>query len=156
MRAMTYIAAKKGDYDAAVTWSRRLVDDVTPTAADYNRAAWVALFRGKELERAIEDARHATGESEKRGHASSLHTLAALYAEVGKTVEARQALLKAMDSRTSDEPTSDDWFVLGRIAETYGVRDAAIAAYKRVEKEEPNGVTTWELAQRRMTALGMK
>lgn len=85
-----------------------------------------------------------------------LHTLAALYAESGKSVEARQALLKSMDTRGSYDPQSSDWFVLGRIAEAYGVRDAAVSAYKRVEKDDVTGLSTWELAQKRMAVLGIK
>ncbi len=121
---------------------------------DYNETAWITLFLGKDLDRAIDDARRATSD-ESRPNAAMLHTLAALYAESGKSVEARQALLKSMDARRQDDPQSADWFVLGRIAETYGVRDAAISAYKRVEKAELTGLTTWELAQKRMTVLGI-
>jgi tetratricopeptide (TPR) repeat protein len=152
MRAMARIYAKKGDYDTAVMWSRRTVDDVTPVTADYNMAAWMALFLGKGLDRAIDDARRGSAD-EAQATYGGLHTLAALYAESGKSVEARQALLKGMDKRGTDDPGSDDWFVLGRIAENYGVRDVAMAAYKRVEKGELTGTTTWELTQRRIAAM---
>jgi tetratricopeptide (TPR) repeat protein len=155
MRSMITIAAKKGDYDNAVMWARRVVDEITPTENDYNEAAWVALFRGTDLDRAIDDARRATSD-ERRASAAALHTLAALYAESGKSGEARQALLKSIERRNSEEPTSSDWFVLGRIAENYGVHDAAVAAYKRVDKEEASGLSTWELARKRMTVVGMK
>jgi len=154
IRALADVAAKNGKYDVAMTWSRRLVDDGTPNSNDYNNAAWLALFRGTELDRAVDDARRASAGTEPVHGA--MNTLAALYAELGKTVEARQALLKSIDSRKAEQPSSADWFVLGRIAEDYGVRDAALAAYKRVEKEEATGTTTWELAQRRLTALGGK
>ena len=130
----------------------RAVDDVTPVTADYNMAAWMALFLGKDLDRAIDDARRGSAD-EAQANYGVLHTLAALYAESGKSVEARQALLKGMDKRGTDDPASDDWFVLGRIAENYGVRDVAIAAYKRVEKGELTGTTTWELTQRRIAAM---
>ncbi len=155
MRAMARIYASKGDYDAAVTWARRTVDEVNPTTSDYNEAAWMALFTGKGLDRAIDDARRATADE---AHASygSLHTLAALYAESGKSVEARQTLLTGMDRKATDEPGSDDWFVLGRIAENYGVRDAALAAYKRVEKGELTGTSTWELTQKRLATMAAK
>jgi tetratricopeptide (TPR) repeat protein len=152
MRALLMTMSRRGDYEAAEAWAQRLVDGATPTAGDYNDAAWVALFRGKDLQRAIEDARHATGDG-NGGNAAALHTLAAVYAETGNTVEARQALLKSLDSGPTGEPRSHDWFVLGRIAETYGVSDAASAAYKRVKKEEPDGLTTWELTQRRLASL---
>jgi transglutaminase-like putative cysteine protease/tetratricopeptide (TPR) repeat protein len=152
MRALQNLTARRGDYESAEKWARKLIEDVEPNENDYNEAAWVALFRGKELDRAIEDARHATSDG-SGGSAAALHTLAAVYAETGNTTEARQALLKSLDSRASAEPRSFDWFVLGRIAESYGVSDAAAAAYKRVTKEEPNGLTTWELTQKRLASL---
>jgi tetratricopeptide (TPR) repeat protein len=152
MRAMILIYAKKGDYDTAVAWSRRTVDEVTPVTKDYNMAAWLALFAGKSLDRAIDDARHGSADDADATY-GALHTLAALYAESGKSVEARQALLKGMDKRGTDDPGSDDWFVLGRIAENYGVRDVAMADYKRVEKSDLNGTSTWELTQRRIAAM---
>jgi tetratricopeptide (TPR) repeat protein/transglutaminase-like putative cysteine protease len=152
MRAMILIYAKKGDYETAVLWSRRTVDEVTPAMKDYNMAAWMALFAGKGFDRAIDDARRGSADDAGATY-GALHTLAALYAESGKSVEARQALLKAMDKRGVDDPGSDDWFVLGRIAENYGVRDVAMAAYKRVEKSELTGTTTWELTQRRIAAM---
>ena len=155
MRQMALIFSKKGDYDSAVTWSRRLVDDIEPTNHDYNEAAWIALFRGKELDRAIDDARRATAD-ENSADGNMLHTLAALYAESGKSVEARQALLKSIDARNREDPQSADWYVLGRIAENYGVRDAAVSAYKRVEKGEVDGLSTWELVQKRMAVMGVK
>jgi tetratricopeptide (TPR) repeat protein len=155
MRAMAHICAKKGDYEAAVMWSRRTVDEITPISSDYNMTAWMSLFLGKGLDRGIDDARRATADESQRDYAG-LHTLAALYAESGKSVEARQAILKGMDKRGTDDPRSDDWFVLGRIAENYGVRDAALAAYKRVEKGELTGISTWELTQKRIAAMGAK
>ncbi len=152
MRALAATMARRHDYDDAAMWMRKLLDDVAPSSADFNNAAWIALFRGKELDRAIDDAQRAAKEGSE-GAAASLHTLACVYAETGNTVEARQALMKSIDLRPSSEPTSVDWFVLGRIAEIYGVPDAAAAAYKRVEKEEPDGQTTWELTQRHLASL---
>jgi len=43
--------------------------------------------------------------------------------------------------------------VVGRIAENYGVAEAAKAAYKRVEKTNVDGLSTWELSQKRLAAL---
>jgi len=152
MRSLIATATRRGDYEVAESWARKIVDDVNPSAVDYNNAALIALFRGKELDRAIEDAQRATKEG-NAGSAASLHTLAAIYAETGNTVEARQALMKSLDLRPTSDPTSVDWFVLGRIAEAYGVTDAAATAYKRVKKEDPDGMTTWELTQRRLAAM---
>jgi tetratricopeptide (TPR) repeat protein len=151
LSALSNDSAQKGDYDTALSLARKLVDDLTPTNGDYNHAAWLALFRGKDFDQAIEDARRASSNNSW----GALHTLAALYAETGKSTEARQALLKSIERRTSDQPMSVDWFVLGRIAENYGVSDAAAVAYKKVKKEEePDGTTTWELTQKRIAQLG--
>jgi len=54
-----------------------------------------------------------------------MHTLAAIYAEQGKTSEARELILKVMDLWALDEPNSEALFVFGRIAEQYGNVDAA-------------------------------
>ena len=55
------------------------------------------------------------------------------------------------------EPASADWYVLGRIAENYGVLDAAIEAYRRVEPDEdttlPPSLSTLALAERRLKLL---
>src|SRR5204863_2769104 len=112
-----------------------LIDGTTANSGDYNNAAWNALFVEKDLGRALEDARRAT--SLPGGSTpAALHTLATLYAETGKTIEARDALLKSMDDAGREDPAPHDWYVLGRIAEDYGATDAAIAAYKRVEKPQ--------------------
>ena len=56
----------------------------------------------------------------------------------------------------SDEPRSADWFVIGRIAENYGVNNAAAEAYGKVEKSDATGMSTYELTQKRMAALKTK
>ena len=149
LMALSYASAKQGDYDAAATWARKIVNDLTPTSNDYNHAAWLALFRGKDFDQAIDDARKATSDNSWE----TLHTLAALYAETGKSTEARQALLKGIERRFADQPSSSDWFVLGRIAENYGVKDAAVLAYKKVKQDDNDGMSTWDLAQKRIAQL---
>ena len=58
-----------------------------------------------------------------------------------------------MEKRQADTPSPSDWYVIGRMAENYGVPEAAATAYKRVEKTPADGLSTYELAQRRLTAL---
>ena len=154
LHALSRTAARKGDYTAAYAYERRIVTGLTPTETDYNQSAWIALFAGKDLDQAIDDARRASTYRSANG-ATYLHTLAALYAETGKSAEARQALLQAIEWRSSDTPDSGDWYVVGRIAENYGEIDAALAAYKRVEKKPPP-LSTFELAERRQAALTAK
>jgi hypothetical protein len=55
-----------------------------------------------------------------------------------------------------EEPNSQAWYVLGRIAEQYGLNDVAIAAYQRVQKPEESwmdATDSWGLAQRRLAAI---
>ena len=80
-----------------------------------------------------------------------------LYAESGKSLEARTELLKSMDEAGREEPSSVDWYVLGRIAENFGASEAAIADYKRVDKpKKTTPGSTYELAQKRLTVLAKK
>lgn len=152
LRALSSNAAKSQNYAAAAKYAEQIVDELSPTLNDYNNAAWFELFAGN-ITHAMENARRATAE-ESQTSAAALHTLATLYAETGKNIEARDALLRTLDKSRRDLPDSSDWYVLGRMAENYGVRDAALAAYKRVDKKEGDGASVWELAQRRLVAMG--
>ncbi|HYR29373.1 MAG TPA: hypothetical protein VEU30_12960, partial [Thermoanaerobaculia bacterium] len=106
------------------------------------------------LERALQHALQATGDKvEPDEH--YFHTLATLYAEADKPLEAREAMLASMRLAQRYEPGDDDWYIIGRIAETYGVKDTAAAAYKRVPKAKENdydsGMTT--LVTRRLSKM---
>ncbi len=152
LRALSSNAANAHDYAAAAKYAEQIVDELSPTQNDYNNAAWFELFAGN-VTHAMENARRATAE-ESQTSAAALHTLATLYAETGKNIEARDALIRTLDKSRRDQPDSSDWYVLGRMAENYGVREAALAAYKRVLKKEGDGASVWELAQRRLAAMG--
>ena len=145
-------AASRGDYAGAVKYAQRLLDEHKPSPGDFNNAAWYGLFAG-DIEAALKHASQATSDAEK-ANAAAFHTLASIYAEADKPIEARQALLTSMKLGARDQPESDDWYVLGRIAETYGVRDAAAAAYKRVSKpNEKDDAHTFNLVARRVAKL---
>lgn len=152
LRALSTNAAKARDYAAAAKYAEQIVDELSPTQNDYNNAAWFELFVGN-VNHAMENARRATAE-ESQTSPAALHTLATLYAETGKNIEARDALLRTLDKSRRETPDSSDWYVLGRMAENYGVREAALAAYKRVDKKEADGASVWELAQKRLKAMG--
>ena len=152
LRALSSNAAKARDYASAAKYAEQIVDELSPTQNDYNNAAWFELFVGN-VNHAMENARRATAE-ESQTSPAALHTLATLYAETGKNIEARDALLRTLDKSRRETPDSSDWYVLGRMAENYGVRDAALAAYKRVDKKEGDGASVWELAQKRLKAMG--
>jgi hypothetical protein len=116
--------------------------------------AWASLFTGKVEDSDVEMAVKATQmEPDATG---ILHTLACLYAERGKTKEAHDMVLRAMDELNLNDPDDNYWYVLGRIAEQFGEREIAINDYRKIEKPKSSfGIATssWQLAQNRLQAL---
>jgi tetratricopeptide (TPR) repeat protein/transglutaminase-like putative cysteine protease len=154
-RAKMRIEVDRGNYAAARTWSRKLIDQGKQDADLLNSTAWFALFTGKVEDQDISDAIKSTQLA--KDNPNILHTLACLYAEVGKTKEAYDLLLRGMDEANLDEPSDVYWYAFGRIAEQYGEREIAIADYRRLEKPKEAMTipgSTYLLAQMRLRALG--
>ena len=89
-------------------------------------------------------------------NASILHTLGCVYAEVGKTKEAREVLVQAMDALNLDEPDDNYWYAFGRIAEQYGEYETARNDYMRVTKPKKAldiHDSSYRLAQIRLAAM---
>jgi tetratricopeptide (TPR) repeat protein/transglutaminase-like putative cysteine protease len=155
LRLKARFAEGQGDFAVSRQIRQKLFDNGKATYNDYNGYAWSALFDGKIDADVIKAAQQANMLNNDTGF-GEMHTLACLYAVQGRTTEARDLLLKAMTVQSLSEPNSEIWFGLGSIYEQYGVTDAAIEAYRKVEKFEgridPTG--TWLLAQARLKALG--
>ncbi len=154
MRALVWSATTREDYVKAHTLAQKIFAEGKAEPQDLNSIAWLSLFAAKVQGSDIEDALRATQLSQN--NASILHTLGCVYAEVGKTKEAREVLVQAMDSLNLDEPDDNYWYAFGRIAEQYGERDTAIADYSRVTKpkrpiEIPD--SSYRLTQIRLQAL---
>jgi tetratricopeptide (TPR) repeat protein len=130
------------------------MDKGKATSNDYNMYAWSALFDGKVDADVVKNAQQAVMLTNNSSF-NELHTLACIYAYQGKTTEARELLLKAMGAENLSTPNSAVWFAFGMIYEQYGINDAAIDAYRKVEKPEgPVSATdTYVLAQARLKAL---
>jgi tetratricopeptide (TPR) repeat protein len=134
---------------------KKLQDERKATANDYNSLAWLSLFDGP----VDEDALHAAQQANlltKSSNFSVMHTLACLYAEMGKTEDARQLLLQGMKADAIEEPNGAAWFAFGRIYEQYGLPDAAAAAYRKVDKQDDEtseAEDTYLLAQQRLKKL---
>ena len=123
---------------------------------DYNRLAWDSLFVGQVDDEAIERAEKAC-EMTSELDPSLLHTLATLYAERGRQADAYRTILKALTLHNDGEPMPHDWYVFARIAESLGLPDLAKSYYRKVEPDEGKlsaNLSTFELAKRRITALG--
>jgi Flp pilus assembly protein TadD len=150
LHALADSALEHRRYDEAFALYTRVLQRARPRPLDYNQHAWTAIFVNGDLEKAIENARQATSMSASY---PNLNTLAVLYAEQGKSAEARDTLLQSLDANTKEEVTGADWYVVGRIAENYGIRDVALDAYKKIEKKSERGGSVWELAQKRLAKL---
>ncbi len=149
------IEASRGNYVAARGWIQKLIDQGKADASLLNSMAWFALYTGKIDEADVATAIKAT--QMDRDNPAILHTLACVYAETGKTKEAHDLLLRAMDDLNLDEPDDDYWYAFGRIAEQYGERDAAISDYRKLEKPKEAMMiptSSWQLAQNRLKAMG--
>ena len=140
---------------AARGWIQKLIDQGKADASLLNSMAWFALYTGKMDEADVATAIKAT--QMDRDNPAILHTLACVYAETGKTKEAHDLLLRAMDELNLDEPDDDYWYAFGRIAEQYGERDVAISDYRKLEKPKEAMMiptSSWQLAQNRLKAMG--
>ncbi len=157
MEARMLNAIARGDYVRAHRLVQDIIDEGNADPDALNEAAWVSLFDGKVGPGDIENALKATDLSKK--NASHLHTLGCVYAEVGKTKEAREVLIQAMDALNLDEPDDNYWYAFGRIAEQYGEREVAIANYARVTKPKTAvevSTSAYYLAQVRLQGLRSK
>jgi len=154
-RAFIYTAAGREDYARAHELGRQLMDAGKAEGSDMNGVAWNSLFTGKvgqdDLEAATKSAQVT-----QNNNAPALHTLGCVYAEIGKTKEAREILIQAMDLLNLDEPESNYWYGFGRIAEQYGESEVATSDYNHVKKpKKPAQVpgSSYRLAQNRLAAM---
>ncbi len=144
-------AARCGEFELAQEWLVAVFPGGGFLPDLRNELAWNAVFLGEVDRAAIQHGEKAT---ETFSFPSFLHTLATVYAEADKPVEAIAALRRRFD-RNGGRPEGVDWYVLGRVAECYGLEDAAVAYYTKVPKEETHHANaTWHLARRRLKALG--
>jgi tetratricopeptide (TPR) repeat protein len=155
LRLKASLAEAQGDFVLARATEQLVIDKGKASAEDYNMYAWTALFDGKVDGEVVKAAQQASLLTHGASY-NELHTLACIYAFQGKTSEARELLLKAMSAGNLSEPNSAIWYGFGSIYEQYDVNDAAIQAYRKVERPEgPISPTdTYVLAQMRLKALG--
>jgi hypothetical protein len=154
IRSASRLAAYHNQFEKSRELMKTLIDRGKATESDMNSYAWDALLVPTPPDQdAIDTARRAN-DLTKNANSHILHTLACLYAETGKTSQARELLLKTIEAGEMEEPDSEVWFGFAKIAEQYGENQAARAMYSRVEKpkmEYPG--TSYSMAQRRLEAL---
>lgn len=154
LRTAANIALSRGQTAQAIQYGQKLVALGKAAEVDLNNLAWAYLVAGNVTAEALDIGQRAAYANQQRSY-SVLHTLASLYAEVGKPTEARQMILQGMEAGGVEEPDSSAWYVFGRIAEQFGIEEEALADYRRVEKPEEGerSDSTYELAQRRIRAI---
>jgi transglutaminase-like putative cysteine protease len=153
-RMLGDLAMQKGDFDEVRRLRERMTRAGTVEAGDLNNFAWAALASGRVEDADLESARRGATLEDYKSYAT-LHTLAALYAETGKTAEAYRVILQAISLR-GDQPQGSDWFVFGQLAEQYGLPEEARGYYQRVPaapRDAEKATSTYRLAQNRLAAL---
>jgi tetratricopeptide (TPR) repeat protein len=143
-----------GEWAAARSTLQTLIDKGKATAADYDRYGWSTLFDNTVNDDAVKAARQGVTLTQN-SRFDELHTLASLYAAQGKTNEARDVVVKTMRTFNMAVPNDLIWFVFASLYEKYGIEDAAIEAYEKVNKPEGyiGPASTYMLAQSRLKAL---
>jgi tetratricopeptide (TPR) repeat protein len=155
MRALVHSATAREDYALAHERGRSIAEAGKAETSDLNGLAWLSLFTGKVTVGDVESAVKAARTSQN-SDAAILHTLGCVYAETGKTKEAREVLIQGMDLLSLDEPNPIYWYAFGRIAEQYGEREIATADYARVTKPKKAmqiPESSYRLAQDRLKVL---
>jgi tetratricopeptide (TPR) repeat protein/transglutaminase-like putative cysteine protease len=132
LRQQMRLQAAQHDYAAARTTAKSIFDSGHATSNDYNGYAWLGLF-DNHLGPDVTDAAQQATTISKNGTFGDLHTTACVYAAQGKATEAQQVLNQAMTAGNLSQPNSEVWYALGLLYEDYGLRDAALAAYHRVQ-----------------------
>src|SRR6185312_3728619 len=154
LRALCRADQNDRRWDALDRDMQRLVATGRATPNDYNERAWAALFRKGADEHALDDARRAAEMSHRRS-GGILHTLAAIEAGLGRNRDAYATLVESIEAGDG-KPFPGDYYVLGRIAENLGLRDVALAEYRKVVRKDParpSPFDTTELAETRIRAL---
>jgi hypothetical protein len=156
LRRVADLALNNDDPERSAVITRRIIDSGRAEARDYNQLAWGDILQDRVTATTLEIANRGVLLTSSAPNPSLLHTLAAVNAELGRTSDARNTLLQRLKLEQSDEPSDDDWYVFGRIAELYGLKEEAAAMYRRLQPPDRDmgfSATSYALAQRRLEAL---
>ncbi len=153
-RSEALLAQSRGAFADAIA-AFKAIPTGDREAVDYNQWAWFLLFEDTDPEQALTLAQKGAGLEGYQSDAT-LHTLATAYAQMDRPVEANRIVQQAISLRPDKQVTSDDWFVFGRTAETYGLLETARAYYRRIDEPDDDpyaAVSTFELARKRLAIL---
>lgn len=108
LRSISMIAMYHDDYGRVIDTEERVVANGEATSGDMNSLARAALCAGRLTAESIETAQNAV-KTGKAQEFAPLQTLAAVYAEIDKTTEARETMLRGMEVGRQMESDSESW-----------------------------------------------
>ncbi|MBL8620775.1 MAG: DUF3857 domain-containing protein [Myxococcales bacterium] len=153
LESRAYAALSIG-WTEAEPWFARTTAPADASVDALNNAAWSRLYfePTPAAARALMERAAARSSSLDRG---ADNTYAAILAEAGEPAAAWARLVEHIDE--TEEVANADWYVIGRCAEQLGMRDDAIAIYRRVAKPKRHQTfpSPWDFAQRRLKAMGV-
>ena len=103
LRTIRNVEGLRGNFEEANKITNRLREMGRANAGDLNSLAWNSLMAGQVTEKAVEAGQRAAMLSQNQD-AAILHTLASLYAELGRTNEGRELILRTMEVGGMEEP----------------------------------------------------
>ena len=112
---------------------KKLLETETTNSYIYNKIAWTMLFLKEYPDEMLTFATKANTLT-KFSSDKILHTLATVYAELNKSDDARQILLRSLETRYKQEVKEYDMYVLARIAQNYELYSIAKELYKKIKK----------------------
>jgi tetratricopeptide (TPR) repeat protein len=105
-------------------------------ASHLNLYAWQALRADTVDSTSVKAAEDAFREYQWRDFSSG-HTLACLYANQGRVVDARRVLLQLLEDHPAVDPLSGNiWLIRGLLAESLGETSAAVRAYRQIDRQD--------------------
>jgi tetratricopeptide (TPR) repeat protein len=151
---IAFALTRTNHVEKALDVLRENLGDGEVSANTLNDIAWYALFidaKKRKSDEMLNSALQAAQKTQFKQY-PALHTLAAVYLELGKVEEARQTLPKLLE--LDPDPRLNTWLIIGGLAEAYGLRDMAIAAYRHFDSESAPGATdSAVLARQRLKTL---
>jgi tetratricopeptide (TPR) repeat protein len=156
LAARARLAIARGPWASARAWVDKLAASPLVDARDLNQLAWSALYYA-----GTPDQAKALGERAERASVkvapALANTLAAIEAASDRPFSAWRYLKPAIEAHRDAVPSRADWYVIGRIAEDYGLRDDAIVAYRRVTPPTVHGLgpSSYDFARRALARLGV-
>jgi tetratricopeptide (TPR) repeat protein len=151
---LAFLLGECGDIETARSEHWSLVRRYPDNALFRERLAWLAVAAGgAAVDKSVIEHALAAAKSRSVLIVESTNILAAVYAEQGDLPSALSTLRKSLELR-SGSASAGDWYILGRIAEQYGLHDAALSLYRKIKSPDVfSAASAYELARRRIRVL---